>query len=385
MARRTTLLAARVVKRWLDEPVSGALPRICTVRKVLQALLICLLVPSHTLAQDSQPPTAWDAPNRVEEKFAKSYSFKQGVRFLEQVAVRWGEKRRCVTCHTNGYAMVTLAEVRPESAALAEILGFARSYLDQQVRRSQEEPGQERVEGIVATTAMLMLGSLAGRDADEAAIRAGLDYAWSGLSEDDVWEGWLQCNWPPFESDVCFGNALMLVALGKAISAERVHSDQRKRILVEADRQGAKRLIAGLRKQHPLGLHDKAMRLWAGSYWEDLNEASDKAEWLKQIRQTQHEDGGWSIRALAADSWKHDDGQPLPTVSDAYPTAFLTYVLREVDAERSAGAIERGKQWLKSQQRESGRWFSRSPRRDNHHFISHAATAFALMCLQPDG
>ena len=43
--------------------------------------------------------------------------------------------------------------------------------------------------------------------------------------------------------------------------------------------------------------------------------------------------------------------------------------------------IQRGLQWLKANQRESGRWFTRSLNKDNKHFLSHAGTAFAVLAL----
>jgi squalene-hopene/tetraprenyl-beta-curcumene cyclase len=45
-------------------------------------------------------------------------------------------------------------------------------------------------------------------------------------------------------------------------------------------------------------------------------------------------------------------------------------------------SLKNGITWLKSNQRESGRWHTRSLNRDNHHFISHAGTAFAIMALK---
>ena len=47
--------------------------------------------------------------------------------------------------------------------------------------------------------------------------------------------------------------------------------------------------------------------------------------------------------------------------------------------------IRKGVAWLKANQRESGRWFTRSANRDSKHFISHAGTAFAMMALAECG
>jgi squalene-hopene/tetraprenyl-beta-curcumene cyclase len=48
-------------------------------------------------------------------------------------------------------------------------------------------------------------------------------------------------------------------------------------------------------------------------------------------------------------------------------------------------AIGRGVAWLKSHQRASGRWYTRSLNKDNEHFISHAGSAYAVMALAACG
>lgn len=44
-------------------------------------------------------------------------------------------------------------------------------------------------------------------------------------------------------------------------------------------------------------------------------------------------------------------------------------------------AISRGVVWLKTHQRSSGRWITRSLKEDSKHFISHCGTAFAVMAI----
>ena len=47
--------------------------------------------------------------------------------------------------------------------------------------------------------------------------------------------------------------------------------------------------------------------------------------------------------------------------------------------------IQKGLAWLKKNQRQSGRWYTRSVSRDSRHFLTHAGTAMALMALQANG
>ena len=90
------------------------------------------------------------------------------------------------------------------------------------------------------------------------------------------------------------------------------------------------------------------------------------------------------MAALSGPAWKRDGGEAQTTTSEAYPTAFCVYVLLQTGAKRSDEVVEAGLGWLREHQRDGGDWFTRSPRRDGKHYISRAATAFALMALAED-
>jgi squalene-hopene/tetraprenyl-beta-curcumene cyclase len=59
----------------------------------------------------------------------------------------------------------------------------------------------------------------------------------------------------------------------------------------------------------------------------------------------------------------------------------VIYVLRRSGMPATEEPLQRGVQWLKTHQRESGRWFTRSLYQDNEHFLTHAGTAMAVMAL----
>ena len=68
--------------------------------------------------------------------------------------------------------------------------------------------------------------------------------------------------------------------------------------------------------------------------------------------------------------------------SDGYGTGFAIYILRRGGLAATDLRIQKGLAWLKSHQRQSGRWFTRSLFKDNKHYITHAGTAFAVMAIQ---
>jgi squalene-hopene/tetraprenyl-beta-curcumene cyclase len=64
---------------------------------------------------------------------------------------------------------------------------------------------------------------------------------------------------------------------------------------------------------------------------------------------------------------------------------LIVYVLRQAGVAPTAEPLRRGVAWLKTHQRASGRWFTRSLNRDAGHYISNAGTAFAVMALHACG
>ena len=81
---------------------------------------------------------------------------------------------------------------------------------------------------------------------------------------------------------------------------------------------------------------------------------------------------------------KDDEPQDTKT-SDGYATGLVVFVARQAGVLASDPRLVRGVSWLKKNQRESGRWFTRSPTKNSKHFISNAGTAFAVMALHACG
>ena len=323
---------------------------------------------------------------------------ERAVAVMDLRAEQWGRERRCVTCHTNGLALIAQPVAGSGRDEVERTRQFAVAYLTGYTRGDRKPAGQHgSVTGLVATTAFLAMAdarlpqtpggdrqagsgeAVAPSRGVAAATREGLDHAWSTLGESGTWDGWLRCNWPPFEADLAFAPTLMLVALGEV--EERFGAGE----LSPRDREGAAALQGWLRAHPPEGLHDRAMRVWAGVHFEGVGEAADLEAWRQELRDAQREDGGWPMGALAADSWRHDSGRVQAEQSGAYATAFSLYVLLMAGAQADDGRVVRGKAWLREHQRPEGSWEDRSPRRDGRHFIGRAATAFAVMVLAMDG
>ena len=67
--------------------------------------------------------------------------------------------------------------------------------------------------------------------------------------------------------------------------------------------------------------------------------------------------------------------------SDGYGTGFAIYVLRQAGVPANDSRIQSGIAWLKTNQRISGRWFTRSQWEDSRHYLSRLGTSYAIRAL----
>ena len=304
--------------------------------------------------------------NQKDEPIAERFSLDRAVHFLDSASLNWQKQRKCFTCHTNYAYLYARPSIPGRSSANATVREFAYDL----VERRWREKGPRWDAEVVATAAALAFNDEATFGTLHPVTSQALDRIES-IQRADGGFNWLKCNWPPFESDDHYGVTLAAIAIGVAPDGY-------------ADTPRGTRMLAGIRrylKAHPAPtMHHKAMILWAGSYLDGLVTDSQKQQAVKELLALQKDDGGWGLATLG--EWKRSDETPQDTASsDGYGTGFMIYVLRRSGVPAADKRIGRGIAWLKSHQRQSGRWFTRSLNRDNHHFITHAGTAFAVMAL----
>ena len=123
------------------------------------------------------------------------------------------------------------------------------------------------------------------------------------------------------------------------------------------------------------------MELWASTKLNKLVSKNKRKQSSEELKRLQRPDGGWRLVDLGKGQWKQSKDAAKDLPSDAYATGFTIFVLRQIGVPEEHTQIQKGLAWLRKNQRQSGRWFVRSPRRDGKHFISHAATQFAVMAL----
>jgi squalene-hopene/tetraprenyl-beta-curcumene cyclase len=234
--------------------------------------------------------------------------------------------------------------------------------------------GTEGVTEVVATAAALAFHDAHATGKLHPRTRQALDRMWTLQQPDGSWT-WNRHELPPLEHDDYYGAAFAAVGVGHAPDGYAQ---------TDRARAGLAKLRKYFRANKPPDLHHRAMLLWASLKVEGLLTDAGRKATVKELLALQRSDGGWSLASLG--SWKRHNGKPNdPTVSDGYGTGFVVYVLRQVGVPADQAQLKRGVAWLKANQRQSGRWFTRSLSNDRAHYITHAGTAFAVLALRACG
>jgi squalene-hopene/tetraprenyl-beta-curcumene cyclase len=304
--------------------------------------------------------------NDSTEALAAEFSLARSVRFLDSAALTWQKDRKCFTCHTN-YAFLY---ARPLVSADGAAHDSVRQFAEELVAQRWKDQGPRWDAEVVATAAALAFNDAHTTGELHPLTRQALDRMWALQREDGGWN-WIKCDWPPMESDDDYGVSVAALAVGVAPGGYAE---------TEAARKGMERLRQYLTDHPPTTLHHRAMLLWGASYIPDLMTAEQKQSCMVELLALQKADGGWALATLG--DWQRADKSPQDMeTSDGYGTGFVIYVLRRAGLPADDARLQRGVAWLKAHQRESGRWFTRSLHKDSKHFITHAATAFAVMAL----
>jgi len=336
--------------------------------KLGSALLLLLVSATVARAQGTSPAANGQAlaENTKDEPTAKEFSLARATEFLDAAALAWQEKQGCFSCHTN-YAYLY---ARPLVKAKAAAHGTVRKALEELVSVRWAEKGPRWPAEVVASAAALAFNDAHTTGKLHPLTKAALDRMWTLQRPDGGWD-WLKCSWPPMEIDDHYGVTLAALAVG---FAPENYAKQ------PAAQEGLEKMRGYLRKTPPQNLHHLSMVLWVATYAEGFMTAEQKKATIQELRAWQRPDGGWNSASLG--NWTRRDKAPQDVqTSDGYATGFVIYVLRRAGVPATDPALQQGIAWLKANQRESGRWFTRSLYRDNRHYLSHAGTAFAVMAL----
>jgi squalene-hopene/tetraprenyl-beta-curcumene cyclase len=309
------------------------------------------------------PPT----DNSKDEPLAKQFSLEKAVGFLDNAALQWTDKRGCFACHTN----VAYLYVRPMIDAKSQAHGEIRQALEEQVTKRWPDKKPRWDAEVVTAAAALAYNDKLTTGKLHRVTKTALDRMWT-VQRKDGGISWLLCKWPPMENDDHYGVTLAAIAVGVAPEGYAAKPQAAK---------GLDGLRAWLKANPPQNLHHQAMLLWVSTYLDGFLSVDEQKAVKKDLLEKQLPDGGWSAAGIYP--WpRGDKKEQTPQTSDGYGTGFTIFVLRQAGVPANDPALVKGIAWLKANQRESGRWFSRSLFRDNKHYLSHAGSAFAVMAIQ---
>ena len=313
-------------------------------------------------------------------------SVELATKYVEDGAVAWTRNRKCVTCHTNG----TYMALRPSLIGpLGEPSQEVRDLFVTLLRDGIRQLGEDRRLG--DSHLIYIARGLAEWDAHVSGqLSADTSIALKQLFDRQLptgeWTPILQC-WPPLESSAFQEATVAAMAVGAAPGWLSGLTDQ-------ALKDGVQRLKHYLRTVEPPHDYGRVVLLWASARLPGLLEQGEKAEIIEMIRRKQRADGGWSIRTFArpeqwgdgrrADKLRNEKEFSNPP-SDGHQTGLALIALQEAGVDAGDSTVRRGVQWLLRNQRQSGRWWTRSLNTDKYHFITYSGTLYPLLALYLGG
>lgn len=320
------------------------------------------------------PAASADEPKR------ESFSLERAVEYIEYGNKAWWKSRNCIACHTTGVYLSTRPALTPQ---LGKPSIESRDRYIQFLRKLQSVEKPSNLEG---TQIAVLAAGLAEWDAHvsgklstetEEALR--LTFKWQ--AEDGSCTNH-DC-WPPFESSPFQGTTV--AALAAATAPSWLDKLQDKELLDKVERM--KRY---LRATPPPHTYDRMWLLWAATRLPGLMDDKQKQATIEEIWKHQREDGGWSIRTFAApEAWcggkraekLRSEPEFKDPPSDGHQTGLAILVLRDAGVPADDERIQHGVEWLLKNQRESGRWWTRSLNTDSYHLITYSGTCYPLLAL----
>jgi squalene-hopene/tetraprenyl-beta-curcumene cyclase len=348
--------------------------RVC-VRWRTWTIGLAFAMPSPWTGASAQEAPAEPTANRANEPIAEKLSLARAAEFLDGAATAWMDAKNCASCHTT-YPFVL---ARPLLGANVPTFVRMRDFLRDRVAKWDDGGkgvglpfGTEGDTEVVATAATLAFDDARETGRLHPLTRKALDRMWELQQKDGAW-AWNKHRLPPQEYDDSYG--ALYAALGVGHAPEKYAES-------DGARAGLARLKDYFAKNPPPNLHHKAMLLWAATKLDGLMTAARREQTVKQLLTLQRKDGGWNLPSLG--DWKRLNGEAndKDAPSDGYATGLVVYILRQAGLPRGDDAIRRGVKWLQTNQRASGRWFTRSVNADRAHYNTVAGTAYAVMALK---
>jgi squalene-hopene/tetraprenyl-beta-curcumene cyclase len=316
------------------------------------------------------------SPNSAKEPLAQTLSLDRTAAFLDGAALAWTREKKCNSCHTTyPYLMARPALGDTKAPALLQMRAFFENRVaswNNIVKADRSPDGSEDATEVVATAATLAFHDAQSTGKLHPLTRKALDHMWTLQQDDGAWD-WNKHNLPPQEYDEYYGAVYAAMGVGFAPDGY-AQSDSAK--------DGLVKLRDYLRKNPAPNLHHKTWLLLASVKLDGFMLARERTHTIADLLALQRDDGGWNLPSLGNWQRLNSEANDKQAPSDGYATGLVVYVLRQAGVPADREPIQRAVKWLKANQRESGRWFTRSVNADRAHFITNAGTAYAVLALK---
>jgi squalene-hopene/tetraprenyl-beta-curcumene cyclase len=313
-------------------------------------------------------------PARPDEPLAESFSMEKAARSMDLAAQNWQTQPRqqCSQCHANMLYLVA----RPAFSNLVPEPPEVRQLFEQQLvaKRWEKHGLLYSVESVVVAVPLAIhdrqtTGNL------HPLTRKALDRMLSVQDKDGTWgnvAGGKYAFFLQYEQT-------MFAALGIALAPDDYAQTEAARNALEQIRRFA-------RANPPRHAYAQGMLLWASTHVDGLATTDERAAAINRLLALQRSDGGWALRQMLGDDPTQPAGQfaaKLP--SDGYGTGFALFCLRKAGLAADDPRLQKGIEWLKANQRETGRWFHPTLSDRPNHVLSNTATMWACMALHACG
>jgi squalene-hopene/tetraprenyl-beta-curcumene cyclase len=315
------------------------------------------------------------------------WSPQAAARYLDERQKQWFEWKPaasangpCVSCHT-GMTYLLARPVLRRALKEDQPTVYERGLMDRLRSNVGAKPpgGLQDVETIFAA---MFLARQDERRAMSDHTQKAFEQLWALQRTEAPAKGawkWYSANLDPWEhaESSYFGASLAMLALGLTPADYQQRAETRERASALADY-----LDASSGKP----LHDRLGFLWASTTRPSVLSDAGRSSLVSEVFARQQPDGGWTLESLGP--WAVHPDAPPATGSDAYATAFTTFVLAQAGVPSSHAGMSRALAWLRSHQDPAtGAWPAVSMNKKRPAgsmealFMQDAATAFASIAL----
>lgn len=299
-----------------------------------------------------------------------SFDQAKAADFLDATSRKWAAQNGCGTCHTNIPYMI----VRPKMLRTPEgeeVMAAVRKGMVRFYRENATAPLRAFYAAPAAASLAVNDALTTGKMSDET--RELFHAAWKLQSPEGNWQYPLDNMLPFLERERRY--VAYLFAMGAGYLPEQYKRTPEAKV-------GLGRLQSFIRKNMPDKPHDRAVLLWASAKSPYLLTKAEKNSYQSELLGLQNSDGGWTLPALG--TWPRHDGAPNDPMgpSDGYATGLAATALCSSGFNRHDHHIVRAVAWIKQNQHQSGRWYTRSTYSNQFKgYVTNMATAYAMMAL----